>query len=62
MGCRKRMGQDWRPNRAISTPIMVKMLTLVESKIRRSGDLNERLGSVMAGSYFCFCYVVSLRA
>jgi hypothetical protein len=56
------MGQDWRPNRAISTPIMVKMLTLVESKIRRSGDLNERLGSVMAGSYFCFCYVVSLRA
>jgi hypothetical protein len=56
------MGQDWRPNRAISTPLMLKLLTLVESRIRMSQDLEERCKWVMAGSYFCFCYVVSLRS
>ncbi|KAI2511895.1 hypothetical protein MHU86_2411 [Fragilaria crotonensis] len=60
LGCRKRMGQDWRPNRAISNPIMVKLLRLVESKIRTSVDVNDRLSLVMAGA--CFCYVVSLRS
>jgi hypothetical protein len=32
LGCRKRMGQDWRPNRAISDPIMLKLLALTELK------------------------------
>ena len=56
------MGQDWRPNRAISTPLMLKLLTLVESRIRTSQELEDRCRWVMAGSYFCFCYVVSLRS
>ena len=56
------MGQDWRPNRAISNPIMIKLLALVETKIRSSVDGLERLTFIMAGSYFCFCYVVSLRS
>ena len=60
LGCRKRMGQDWRPNRAISNPLMLKLLNLVELKIQMSGDLNDRLSWVMAGAYFCFCYVVLL--
>ena len=62
LGCRRRMGQDWRPNRAISTAIMIKLLDLVESKIRLANDVTDRLALVMAGSYFCFCYVVSLRS
>jgi hypothetical protein len=62
MGCRRRMGQDWRPNRAISNPLMIKLLDLTEAKIRMSKDSNERLSLVMAGAYFCFCYVVSLRS
>ena len=62
IGCRKRMGQDWRPNRAISTPLMVKLLTLVEARIRSSGEIGVRAKWVMAGAYFCFCYVVSLRS
>ena len=62
VGCRHRMGQDWRPNRAISTPLVVKLLNCIESKIRGSSDSNERMMLVMAGAYFCFCYVVSLRS
>jgi hypothetical protein len=54
------MGQDWRPNCSISNPLMLKLLILVELKIQMSGDLNDRLSWVMAGAYFCFCYVVSL--
>ena len=61
-GCRKRMGQDWRPNRAISTPLMMKLLIGVESRIVTSSDTFERLKWMMAGAYFCFCYVVSLRS
>ena len=61
-GCKKRMGQEWRPNRAISNPIMLELLGLVEAKILLSDDLGERCKWVMAGSYFCFCYVVSLRS
>jgi hypothetical protein len=61
-GCRKRMGQDWRPNRAISNPLMLKLLSEVEVKIRTSSEMSDRLKWVMAGSYFCFCYGVSLRS
>ena len=62
LGCRRRMGQDWRPNRALSSEIMSKLLNLVESKVRLTPDTNDRLRLVMAGAYFCFCYVVSLRS
>ena len=50
------------PNRAISNPLMIKLLSLVEFKIRTAVGFNERLSYVMAGSYFCFCYVTSLRS
>lgn len=39
-GCRRQMGQDWRPNRALSNPLMIKLLTLlVKDRIRSSADL-----------------------
>ena len=62
LGCRKRMGQDWRPNRAISDPIMLKRLALTESKVRLATHSAKRLSFIMAGAFFCFCYVVSLRS
>ena len=62
LGCRRRMGQDWRPNRAISSELMTCLLNMVESKIRLTSDMNDRLTMVMGGAYFCFCYVVSLRS
>jgi hypothetical protein len=62
-GCQKRMGQDWRPNRAISTQVIISLLDLTESRILMAGeDYKERDKWIMAGSYFCFCYVLSLRS
>ena len=62
LGCRKSMGQDWRPDKAISTPLMIHLLALIEEKIRMTEAHKEKLSFVMAGAYFCFCYVVSLRS
>ena len=62
-GCQKRMGQDWRPNRAISNEIILKLLAMTELRITHSlGITRERDKWIMAGSYFCFCYVLSLRS
>ena len=59
------MGQDcWRPNRAISTLLMGKLLNLlVEPKIRGTSDVvNDHLMFVMAGgAHFSFSYFVAQR-
>jgi hypothetical protein len=61
-GCRKRMGQDWRPNRAISNPLMNELLTGVETKVKDCLTLDEQEKWLLAGGYFCICYVLSLRS
>lgn len=62
-GCQKRMGQDWRPNRAISIQLVNRLLILTESRIMdAAGNSGERDKWIMAGSYFCFCFVLSLRS
>ena len=37
------------------------LLSTVEAKVKMSEDADKRYRWVMAGCYFCFCYVVSLR-
>jgi hypothetical protein len=61
-GCRKRMGQDWRPNRAISIELILEVLHAVEQKVWDSTIQDDKYKWIMAGSYFCFCFVVSLRS
>ena len=41
---------------------MVALLRLVETCITDAETFDNRKRWVMAGSYFCFCYVVSLRS
>ena len=60
-GCKRRMGQDWRPNKAISMEIMGALLTAVEQRATGAVDNKSRFQWTMAGAYFCFCYVLSLR-
>ena len=60
-GCRKRMGQDWRPNRAISNQLMNELLVGVETKVKDCITLDEQEKWLLAGGYFCICYVLSLR-
>ena len=62
-GCRKRMGQDWRPNRAISNALlMIELLTAVETRVKDCITLDEHERWLLAGGYFCICYVLSLRS
>ena len=56
------MGQDWRPNRALSNPLIHRVLNLTESRILLSTSKAEREKWVIAGIYFCFYYVLSLRS
>ena len=62
LGCSKRMGQDWRPNQAISVAIMHHLLNGVEDRARRAVETVDGHKWVMAGAYFCICFVLSLRS
>ncbi|KAI2498992.1 hypothetical protein MHU86_15496 [Fragilaria crotonensis] len=62
LGCRKRMGQDWRPNQAISLCLMHQLLEKTEEQAKRSLQVSERQRWILAGGYFCICFVLSLRS
>lgn len=62
LGCRKRMGQDWRPNQAISVTLIHEVLKKTEERAKREQDLEGRQKWVLAGGYFCICFVLSLRS
>jgi hypothetical protein len=62
IGCKKRMGQDWRPNRAVSVELMVSLLEDTERRAISAVSETDRHRWIMAGGYFCFCYVLSLRS
>ncbi|KAI2502954.1 hypothetical protein MHU86_11459 [Fragilaria crotonensis] len=62
VGCKKRMGQDWRPNRALSVEVMEELLKAAEGKALSATDKESRHKWVMGGAYFCVCFVLSLRS
>lgn len=62
LGCKKRMGQDWRPNQAISVDLMRQLLENCEQQAMGSLDLTNKHKWVLAGGYFCICFVLSLRS
>ena len=56
------MGQDWRPDRAITPEIMKILMLKVEERLEsRNMDAVLRRRFVMAGAYFSITYVDSLR-
>ena len=61
-GCKRRMGQDWRPDRAITPQLMKFLMEKIESRLERQGtDPEYRRRILLAGAYFVFTYVNSLR-
>jgi len=63
-GCKRRMGQDWRPDRAMTPQLMQHLLARVENRIMNlQGDANkvDRLRWIFSGTYFAVSYVISLR-
>ena len=61
IGCKNRMGQDWRPNRAISTDLILRMVEMATSKIAMAESFEVMADLITATTYFILCYVVSLR-
>ena len=59
MGCKRRTGQDWRPDRAITPEVMKSLTTKIEDYLSR-GNLDEsfRKRLVMAGAYFAIYHLV----
>jgi hypothetical protein len=60
-GCQRRMGQDWRPDRAITNKMLHFMLVKIEHKLDQATDDAERRRWIFAGGYFVLSYVNSLR-
>lgn len=51
-GCKRGMGQDSRPNRALSSDLMHELLSSVERKAVDATTVEERHRWVMVGAYF----------
>lgn len=63
-GCQKRMGQEWRPNKAISVvELMIELLSVVEQRVTDNSTTNKnKINWLLAEGYFCVCYVMSLTS
>jgi hypothetical protein len=62
LGCKKRMGQDWRPNQAIRVELVHELLSSCERRAVVSRNQTLQHKWVLAGGYFCICFVLSLRS
>jgi hypothetical protein len=60
-GCRRRMGQDWRPDEAMSLKLMKALLRLVDDKIADEEEPDNAAHWVTARVLFVSLYVFSLR-
>jgi hypothetical protein len=60
-GCQRRMGQDWRPDRAITNKMLHFMLAKIEHRLDNASDAVARRSWIFAGGYFVLAYVNSLR-
>jgi hypothetical protein len=59
-GCRFRMGQDWRPNQAMSIELLLKMLETVEMRLNDAPSPRELNRWIVFHTYASVTYVVSL--
>jgi hypothetical protein len=60
-GARLRMGQDWRPNKAISVELVVLALQLAQLRAQEAPSLSEKNRWLVFHTYVSVCYAVSLR-
>jgi hypothetical protein len=60
-GCRRRMGQDWRPNLALSTDLIVMVLRKAALKMDDACGEEDYLKWLCFGTYLTATYVLSLR-
>jgi hypothetical protein len=60
-GCKRRMGQDWRPNQALSMPLMLAVLEMTNSCIDNAVSGEDTHQWIVFHVYTTISYVISLR-
>jgi hypothetical protein len=60
-GMKSQMGQEWRPNKGMSTELYLKVLADVELRITGAASVRELNRWVVFHTYAVVCYVLSLR-
>lgn len=55
------MGQDWRPNKAVSTALMVKIVSRAYDKFQRASHPADENNWLTFGVFMVVAYVISLR-
>jgi hypothetical protein len=60
-GARHRMGQDWRPNKALVIDLLLLLLEAVELKIREAVSLQDENRWLVFHAFLVVCYTVSLQ-
>jgi hypothetical protein len=60
-GMKSRMGQEWRPNKGMSTKLYLKVLEDVEFRIVGAASSRELNRWIVFHAYAVTCYVLSLR-
>jgi hypothetical protein len=60
-GCKRRMGQIWCPNQAISIELVHALLAKIEEKVLDSQEIDEGALWVTLSTYVAICFVVSLH-
>jgi len=59
-GLKRRMGQDWRPNTALSTNLLIEILNKIELELEDSNE-EERHNLIVFRAYIAVAYCISLR-
>ena len=60
-GLKARMGQLWKPNRALSTILLLELLKKVEGQIAEAVMGRDRHRWIIFSAYVTVCYTISLR-
>jgi len=60
-GCAKRMGQEWKPNRAMSIKLLLAVLEAGEARIHAASSEVELNSWVVLHTFMVTAYVISLR-
>ena len=61
IGLKNRIGQNWRPNQALSIELLLQVLRKIENRVVNVSTPRERRRWFVFSAYDVICYVISLR-